>query len=94
MHDEEAEAFVATAALSEYDFSAFKPMRFEFEPKSAGREDRLGAGFIQNRNTVTINVSQQPGEDATALARRTAQELERARQARQRGAMYDAVPAF
>ena len=33
--DEEAERFVETADLSEYDFSGFKPMRFEFEPKAA-----------------------------------------------------------
>jgi predicted DNA binding CopG/RHH family protein len=33
--DEEAERFVATANLSEYDFSNFKPTRFEFEPKAA-----------------------------------------------------------
>jgi predicted DNA binding CopG/RHH family protein len=33
--DEEAETFVATADLSEYDFSDFKPMRFEIAPKSA-----------------------------------------------------------
>jgi len=33
--DEEAEHFVDTADLSEYDFSEFRPMRFEFEPKAA-----------------------------------------------------------
>ena len=33
--DEEAERFVETADLSEYDFSGFKPVRFEFEPKAA-----------------------------------------------------------
>lgn len=33
--DEEAERFVETADLSEYDFSQFKPVRFEFEPKAA-----------------------------------------------------------
>ena len=33
--DEEAERFVATADLSEDDFSGFKPARFEFEPKMA-----------------------------------------------------------
>lgn len=33
--DEEAERFVATADLSEYDFSNFKPTHFEFEPKAA-----------------------------------------------------------
>lgn len=31
--DEEAEEFVANADLSEYDFSGFKPVRFEFTPK-------------------------------------------------------------
>jgi predicted DNA binding CopG/RHH family protein len=33
--DEEAERFVETADLTEYDFSGFKPRRFEFEPKAA-----------------------------------------------------------
>ena len=33
--DEEAEKFVDTADLSEYDFSQFKPVRFEFEKKAA-----------------------------------------------------------
>lgn len=33
--DEEAERFVETADLSEYDFSQFRPARFEFEPKAA-----------------------------------------------------------
>jgi predicted DNA binding CopG/RHH family protein len=32
---EEAERFVDTADLSEYDFSDFRPTRFEFEPKAA-----------------------------------------------------------
>lgn len=33
--DEEAERFVEMADLSEYDFSGFKPARFEFEAKAA-----------------------------------------------------------
>ena len=33
--NEEAEHFVATADLSEYDFRGFRPTRFEFEPKAA-----------------------------------------------------------
>jgi predicted DNA binding CopG/RHH family protein len=33
--DEEAERFVETADLSEYDFSDFKPMHLVFEPKTA-----------------------------------------------------------
>ena len=31
--DEEAEKFVDTADLSEYDLSAFKKVHFEFQPK-------------------------------------------------------------
>lgn len=41
MTDEEAERFVDTADLSEYDLSGFKPMRFEFEPKAARVNMRL-----------------------------------------------------
>ena len=33
--DEEAERFVAEADLTEYDFSHFRPVRFEFAPKAA-----------------------------------------------------------
>jgi predicted DNA binding CopG/RHH family protein len=33
--DEEAERFVETADLSEYDLSGFEPMHFEFQPKNA-----------------------------------------------------------
>jgi predicted DNA binding CopG/RHH family protein len=33
--DEEAERFVETADLSEYDLSRFRPVRFEFEAKAA-----------------------------------------------------------
>jgi predicted DNA binding CopG/RHH family protein len=39
--DEEAEAFIATADLSEYDLSQFKPVRFEFDKKSARVNMRL-----------------------------------------------------
>lgn len=39
--DEEAEAFVAAADLSEYDLSQFKPVRFEFDKKSARVNMRL-----------------------------------------------------
>jgi predicted DNA binding CopG/RHH family protein len=33
--DQEAEDFVDTADLSEYDFSQFVPTKFEFRPKAA-----------------------------------------------------------
>jgi predicted DNA binding CopG/RHH family protein len=39
--DEEAEEFVAKADLSEYDFSGFETVRFEFQPKSARVNMRL-----------------------------------------------------
>ena len=39
--DEEAERFVATADLTEYDLSHFKPVRFEFEKKAARVNMRL-----------------------------------------------------
>lgn len=39
--DEEAERFVDEADLSAYDLSGFKPVRFEFEKKSARINMRL-----------------------------------------------------
>jgi predicted DNA binding CopG/RHH family protein len=39
--DEEAEQFVETADLSEYDLSGFKPAKFEFEKKDARVNMRL-----------------------------------------------------
>lgn len=39
--DADAERFVETSDLSQYDLSDFKPMRFEIEPKSASLNMRL-----------------------------------------------------
>jgi predicted DNA binding CopG/RHH family protein len=39
--DDEAERFVETADLSEYDFSQFKRVQFEFEKKDARLNMRL-----------------------------------------------------
>ncbi len=44
--DEAAEAFVASADLTDYDLSGFKPMRFEIEPKSAALNMRLPASLL------------------------------------------------
>lgn len=44
--DAAAQRFVATADLSEYDLSGFKPMRFEFEPKSAALNMRLPQNLL------------------------------------------------
>jgi predicted DNA binding CopG/RHH family protein len=45
--DEAAERFVETADLSEYDLSAFEPVRFEFEPKSAQLILRLPRSLLE-----------------------------------------------
>ncbi|MDR1944424.1 MAG: BrnA antitoxin family protein [Synergistaceae bacterium] len=45
--DAEAEGFVETADLSEYDLSGFKPMRFEVEPKSAALNMRLPQSLLE-----------------------------------------------
>jgi len=41
LSDEEAEHFLETADLSEYDLSQFKPMHFELQPKSERVNMRL-----------------------------------------------------
>jgi predicted DNA binding CopG/RHH family protein len=45
--DKEAEDFVETADLSEYDFSQFKPVRFEFQPKAARVNMRLPETLVK-----------------------------------------------
>lgn len=44
--DADAELFVSTADLTQYDLSGFKPMRFEVEPKSAALNMRLPAPLL------------------------------------------------
>ena len=44
--DAEAERFVATADLSKYDLSGLKPVRFEFEKKSAQLNMRVPKGLL------------------------------------------------
>lgn len=45
--DKEAEQFVDTADLSQYDLSGFKPMHFEIESKSAVLNIRLSAALLK-----------------------------------------------
>jgi predicted DNA binding CopG/RHH family protein len=45
--DAAAERFVATADLSQYDLSGFKPMHFEIEPKSAALNMRLPVSLLE-----------------------------------------------
>jgi predicted DNA binding CopG/RHH family protein len=44
--DDEAERFVETADLSEYDLSGAKPVRFEFEKKDARVNMRLPQSLV------------------------------------------------
>ena len=44
--DEEAERFVDSADLSEYDLSDFKPMRFELAKKEASLDMRLPSSLM------------------------------------------------
>jgi predicted DNA binding CopG/RHH family protein len=45
--DEEAERFVETADLTEYDLSGLTPVRFEFERKSAQLNMRLPKPLLE-----------------------------------------------
>lgn len=44
--DKEAEDFVDTADLSEYDLSGLKPVRFEFEKKAAALNMRIPQSLL------------------------------------------------
>jgi len=44
--DEDAERFVAEADLSEYDLSGLKPVKFEFEKKSAQLNMRVPKALL------------------------------------------------
>lgn len=44
--DEEAERFIDTADLSDYDLSGLKPMHFEFEKKSAQLNVRVPKALL------------------------------------------------
>lgn len=45
--DEEAEHFVDTADLTDYDLSGFQRLRFEFEPKAAQLNMRLPQALLE-----------------------------------------------
>lgn len=54
---------------------------------------RGGARSFTDNSSNTLNIYQQPGENSRDLARRIAEEQERQRKARQRGALYDGAVA-
>ena len=45
--DKEAEDFVDNADLSEYDFSGFKTVKYEFEPKNTTINLRISESLLQ-----------------------------------------------
>lgn len=45
--DREAEDFVATADLTKFDLSGFKPVQFEFAPKAARINMRLSSDLLK-----------------------------------------------
>ena len=45
--DKEAVDFVSDVDLTEYDFSGFRPMKFEFAPKSARINMRLPESLLE-----------------------------------------------
>lgn len=45
--DEEAEAFMATADLTEYDLSGARPIQFEFKPKDMAISVRLPEDLLK-----------------------------------------------
>ena len=45
--DEEAEAFVESANLAEFDLSGLRSVQFEFQPKAAQLNMRLPHGLLQ-----------------------------------------------
>lgn len=63
--DKAAERFVDTADLSEYDFSGFSPVQFEFQRKSARLELRLP----EEQLTELKNIAKQQGVPHTRLVR-------------------------
>lgn len=63
--DAEAEAFVETQDLSEYDLSGFKPAQFEFEKKSAQLNMRLPEALL----TAVKEKARQRGIPYTRLIR-------------------------
>ncbi|MDO5058085.1 MAG: phage tail tape measure protein [Lautropia sp.] len=57
-------------------------------------QQRMSRVTQHMQNTVTINVSQQPGESGEALAKRVAQAQERALAVRNRGGLYDPAVVY
>ena len=77
--DEEAERFVEEADLSEYDFSGFKPMRYEFQSKDATLSMRLPQQLLGD-------VKRLAAKDGVPYQRFIRQVLEEALAARQKKA--------
>lgn len=80
--DEEAERFVEEADLSEYDFSGFKPMSYEFLTKSATLSMRIPQQLV---DAVKVEAAKD-GVPYQRFIRQVLEEAITARQARQKKA--------
>jgi predicted DNA binding CopG/RHH family protein len=60
-NDKDAENFVATADLTQYDLSGMVPVRFEFKPKTERVNMRLSKGLLDSvkRRAAKAGVSYQ-----------------------------------
>lgn len=74
----------ADSAVESEDFSPL-----ELPKKVANGSDVAGQAVANQTNNISIQIQQQPGEDANALASRVVNIIERKKSASQRGAMYD-----
>lgn len=59
--DEEAEKFVATADLLEYDLSQFTPVRFEFESKNVAVNMQLPQLLLTDLSTKKLRMGAKTG---------------------------------
>jgi predicted DNA binding CopG/RHH family protein len=64
--EREAEDFVDTVDLSEYDFSEFQPVKFEFRKKSARINMRLPEGLLNKIKSM----AEEEGVPYTRLIRK------------------------
>ena len=69
--DEDAERFVATADLTQYDLSAMVPVRFEFKPKTERVNMRLSKDLLDT-------VKARAAKEGMSYQRYIRQALERA----------------
>ena len=66
--DADAEQFVATADLSQYNLSGFKPKRFEYEPKVAALNMRIPQNLLDALKFKAKGISLLMGTSLTPIS--------------------------